>query len=54
MIDWPALKRLNDPLNAFVEWDEKAASRPGPLSGRTSNSITYGVAVACISQVCPR
>lgn len=45
MIDWPALKRLNDPLNAFVEWDEKAASRPGPLSGRTVG-VKTNIAVA--------
>ncbi len=35
MIDWPALKAANAPLNAFVEWDEGAASGEGPLAGLT-------------------
>ena len=38
MIDWPALKTANAPLNAFVDFDEAAGSKPGSLSG-----VTVGV-----------
>lgn len=38
MIDWSALKAANEPLNAFVEWDEGAAFGDGPLA-----ELTVGV-----------
>ena len=35
MIDFAALKACNAPLNAFVEWDERASKGEGPLAGLT-------------------
>jgi aspartyl-tRNA(Asn)/glutamyl-tRNA(Gln) amidotransferase subunit A len=35
MIDFPALKTANTPLNAFVDWDERATFGDGPLAGLT-------------------
>ena len=47
MIDWPALKGANAPLNAFVEWDECARGGKGPLAGLTvgvkSNVMVKGL-----------
>jgi aspartyl-tRNA(Asn)/glutamyl-tRNA(Gln) amidotransferase subunit A len=35
VIDFPALKAANGPLNAFVDWDEGAVGGDGPLAGLT-------------------
>jgi aspartyl-tRNA(Asn)/glutamyl-tRNA(Gln) amidotransferase subunit A len=35
MIDFDALKTANTPLNAFVDWDERATFGDGPLAGLT-------------------
>jgi aspartyl-tRNA(Asn)/glutamyl-tRNA(Gln) amidotransferase subunit A len=35
MIDFPARKAANAPLNAFVDWDESVRGSDGPLSGLT-------------------
>jgi aspartyl-tRNA(Asn)/glutamyl-tRNA(Gln) amidotransferase subunit A len=35
MINFDALKAANEPLNAFVDWDEDATSGEGPLAGLT-------------------
>jgi aspartyl-tRNA(Asn)/glutamyl-tRNA(Gln) amidotransferase subunit A len=47
VIDWPALKAANAPLNAFVDWDEDASAGTGPLAGLTlgvkSNIMVKGL-----------
>ena len=47
MIDWPALKAANAPLNAFVDWDQGASGGAGPLAGLTvgvkSNIMVKGL-----------
>jgi aspartyl-tRNA(Asn)/glutamyl-tRNA(Gln) amidotransferase subunit A len=47
MINWPALKAANAPLNAFVDWDEDAKGGAGPLAGLTlgvkSNIMVKGL-----------
>ena len=45
MIDWKLLESANAPLNAFVDWDERATGGDGPLAGMTIG-IKSNIAVA--------
>lgn len=45
MIDVAALRAANAPLNAFVDWDERAAFGAGPLAGLTVG-VKANIAVA--------
>lgn len=45
MIDWPALKAVNTPLSAFLNWDEDATARDGPL-GDLTIGVKANIAVA--------
>ncbi|MGY6636869.1 MAG: amidase [Erythrobacter sp.] len=45
MVDFAALKAVNDPLNAVADWDEAACGGNGPLAGLTVG-VKANIAVA--------